>query len=167
MKKELLDILDDNGNRTGSIIERGNHLQKGEYILVVHIYIVNSKGEYLVQKRSMTKAVLPGVWETTAGAVTVGEDSRLGALREVEEEIGIKLELDELEHAARIKGEDRFMDIWFLRKDFDVSECTLQEEEVDDVKWIGAKEMIDHITNAPWRQAEYKEKVIGAIKERM
>lgn len=166
MKKELLDILDEHGNRTGSIIERGNPLQKGEYILVVHIYIVNSKGEYLVQKRSMTKKVLPGVWETTAGAVTAGEESRLGALREVEEEIGIKLELDELEHAVRIKGEDRFMDIWFLRKDFDLSECTLQEEEVEAVKWIGAKEMIDHITNAPWRQAEYKEKVIEAIKER-
>lgn len=167
MAKELWDILDGEGNPTGRTIERGKPLQAGEYMLAVHIYIVNSKGEYLMQKRSSTKEVLPGVWDTTGGAVTAGEDSRLGALREVEEEIGIKLALDELEYTARIQREQSFVDIWFLKKDFDAKACILQEEEVEAVKWVSAKEMIEHIKAAPWRQAEYKEKVIAAIEARM
>ena len=167
MAKELWDILDGEGNPTGRTIERGKPLQAGEYMLAVHIYIVNSKGEYLMQKRSSTKEVLPGIWDTTGGAVTAGEDSRLGALREVEEEIGIKLALDELEYTARIQREQSFVDIWFLKKDFDADECILQEEEVEAVKWVSAKEMIEHIKTAPWRQAEYKEKVIAAIEARM
>lgn len=167
MAKELWDILDENGNQTGRTIERGKPLQAGEYMLAVHIYIVNSKGEYLMQKRSRTKEVLPGVWDTTGGAVTSGEGSRLGALREVEEEIGIKLTLEELEYVARIQREQSFVDIWFLKKDFEAEACILQEEEVEAVKWITAKDMIDHIRTAPWRQAEYKEKVIAAIQARM
>ena len=167
MAKELWDILDAKGNPTGRVIERGKPLAEGEYMLAVHIYIVNSKGEYLMQKRSSTKEVLPGVWDTTGGAVTSGEDSRLGALREVEEEIGIILELDEQEYVTRIQREQSFVDIWFIKKDIEVEACVLQEEEVEAVKWVPAKEMIDHIMNAPWRQAEYREKVVGAIRERM
>ena len=167
MEKELLDVLDAKGQPTGRIIERGMPLAEGEYMLVVHIYLANSKGEYLMQKRAATKPVLPSVWDTTGGAVTAGEDSRLGALREVEEELGIRLEPDDLEYVTRIPREQSFVDIWFAQKDFDLSECVLQEEEVEAVKWVTAKDMIHHVQNAPWREAVYKEQVIAALEARL
>lgn len=167
MGKELWDILDEKGNQTGRVIERGKPLPEGEYMLAVHIYIRNSKGEYLLQKRSMNKEVLPGIWDTTGGAVTSGEDSLTGAIREVEEEIGISLEPQELELVTRLKRKDSFVDIWFTQKDFDLAQCVLQEEEVDAVEWISAETLIEHIEHAAWRQQEYKDQVISAIKERL
>ena len=41
MAKELWDIRDAEGNPTGRVIERGMPLEEGEYMLAVHIYIVN------------------------------------------------------------------------------------------------------------------------------
>lgn len=166
MGKELWDVLDENGNLTGRVIERGKPLAEGDYMLAVHIYIYNSQGEYLMQKRSSTKEVLPGVWDTTGGAVTAGEDSLTGAIREVEEEIGISLRPGELEFVTRVKRKDSLVDIWFVKKDFMLDQCVLQQEEVEAVKWISSNEMIEHIQQAPWRQIEYKEKVIEAIKAR-
>ena len=50
-KMEIWDILDENGNKTGRTIIRGEKLEVDEYHLVVHIWIINSNGEILIQKR--------------------------------------------------------------------------------------------------------------------
>jgi len=42
---EIWDILDKNGNMTGKTITRGDNLRDGEYHLIVHIWIINGKGE--------------------------------------------------------------------------------------------------------------------------
>jgi len=88
---ELLDILNENGNKTGRITERGKIIKKNEYTLVVNVWIKNNKGEFLITKRSPNKKMLPNMWEATCGAVVAGEDSLNAALREVKEEINIDL----------------------------------------------------------------------------
>lgn len=43
---ELLDVYDDNGQKTGKVVERGtkdDSLARGEHIAVAIIYIENSK----------------------------------------------------------------------------------------------------------------------------
>jgi isopentenyldiphosphate isomerase len=55
---ELWDILDENGNKTGSTIERGQPIRQDEYYLIVHKWIKNSNGEYLITKRAPNKRVL-------------------------------------------------------------------------------------------------------------
>ena len=55
---ELLDIYDDNGNKTGRIIERGDKsvkLSKNEHIAISVIFIENDNGEFLIQKTSKEK----------------------------------------------------------------------------------------------------------------
>ena len=41
---ERVDIYDQDGNRTGKVIARGEALQEGEYLLTVGIWIVDSAG---------------------------------------------------------------------------------------------------------------------------
>ena len=42
---ELWDILDKDGRLTGRTVEKGRPLKEGEYHLIVHIWIRNSKGD--------------------------------------------------------------------------------------------------------------------------
>ena len=58
---------------------------------MVHVWIRNSKGEYLIAQRSANRPTFPLVWECVDGSVIKGEDSLQGALREVKEEVGVDL----------------------------------------------------------------------------
>lgn len=52
---EVCDIYDIYGNRTGKTFVRGEPLSDGQYVMVVDVWIVNSKDEILIQKRSDLK----------------------------------------------------------------------------------------------------------------
>ena len=52
---ELLDILDENGNKTGEVEERSEVYRKGLWHRSCHIWIENDNKEILVQKRNPNK----------------------------------------------------------------------------------------------------------------
>lgn len=70
---------------------RGEQLPIGGYHLVVHVWIRNSNGEYLISQRSANRSIFPLMWECVSGSVVKGEDSLQGAVRETKEEVGIDL----------------------------------------------------------------------------
>jgi 8-oxo-dGTP pyrophosphatase MutT (NUDIX family) len=56
-----------------------------------YILVFNSRGELFIQKRTMTKDVFPGYLDPAAGGVVLqGESYEEGAIRELEEELGIR-----------------------------------------------------------------------------
>jgi isopentenyldiphosphate isomerase len=58
---------------------------------VVHFHLFNTKGELFLQKRAMTKDLLPGKWDTAVGGhLSPGENAETALKREAEEELGIK-----------------------------------------------------------------------------
>lgn len=87
---ERVDIYDQDGNRTGKVIARGEALQEGEYLLTVGIWIVDRDDRIFLTKRSMEKSFAPGKWENTSGHVQAGEDCVHAILRELWEETGIE-----------------------------------------------------------------------------
>jgi len=146
---EEWDILDLNRENTGRIAVRGEYLKPGDYHLVVLIFIVNSKSEILITKRSREKngALL---WEICGGAVIAGEISHEAALREMKEEIG--LVLSPANNKGKIIGQATFeephgwmADIWMFKSDCDIENLILQEEEICDVRWSNRDEIIDMI----------------------
>ncbi|BBB89590.1 MAG TPA: NUDIX domain-containing protein [Methylomusa anaerophila] len=161
---ELWDILDANGNKTGRTIERGQPFREGEYHLVVHVYLINAKGEFLIQKRSLSKRVLPGMWDMTGGAVLAGEDSATGAVREVEEELGIALSHKKLSMIARLKRKSNFIDIWATSIDVSLEDVVMQAGEVDAVKFVSADDMIKIIFSAEYREDNYKQIILNFLK---
>jgi 8-oxo-dGTP pyrophosphatase MutT (NUDIX family) len=82
---ELLDVLDENRNKTVRLHERGEPMEAGDCHLIVQIWIMNGNGKFLIQKRP------GGKWETAGGCAVAGEDSISAALRETKEELGIDL----------------------------------------------------------------------------
>ncbi len=143
MATEYWDILDKNGRVTGQRVKREqfNRFRPGQYHLVVHIWIKNSKGEYLIQKRSENRLPMPGEWAATGGSVLSGEESRTAAMRELGEELGIRVLENEIHYIARLTRKNSFVDIWSVGVDVDADSLQLQTEEVQAVKWVTQEEL--------------------------
>ena len=125
---ELWDVYDENCRLTGRTHLRREPLRPDEYHLCVHVWTRNSRGKYLLTRRSMNKS-LPGLWETTGGSVVAGEDSFSAAIREVREETGIELEPAAGKFLFRYGGVSFFCDVWLFEQDFDLDAVQLLEGE--------------------------------------
>ena len=132
---EFCDVVDEHGARTGRTVARGTPLAPGEYYLVVHIWIRDEAGDYLVQQRAHDRATDPGVWAVTAGYVQAGEDSLSGALRETCEELGLSLRLAQLQRLTQHALDDRFEDIWLATVTRAALGSPQPGPEVADWKW--------------------------------
>ena len=140
---EYWDIYDENRNKTGRIHRRGDGMQSGDYHLVIHVCIFNSKNELLIQRRHPNKIGWPGMWDiSAAGSALQNEDSRMAAIREVKEELGIEINLDRLRPHFTINFEQGFDDYWFIEQEIDLKDIILQPEEVVDAKWVKEDELI-------------------------
>ena len=141
---ELLDIYDENRNKTGETFVRGTPLKAGQYRLVVHIVIFNANGEMLIQQRTPTKDTDPNLWDVTVGGcATAGDDSRSAAHRELLEELGLDVDFTNIRPYLTIDFENGFDDFYvFERDDLDLTELTLQASEVQNVQWATMQQVL-------------------------
>ena len=63
------------------------------------------------------------------------------ALRECNEELGISIDLNNIELILSFKRKFDFVDVWLVKQDIDISNIVLQEEEVSEVKWSSIDEI--------------------------
>jgi len=127
---EIWDIYDKDGRKQDFTITRGEKIPEGYYHLVVHIIIVNSEGDFLIQKRADCKDLWPGMWAFTGGSACTGEDSVTAAVRELHEETGICLHPKKLSFIERQYDHNHFSDIWYGICDADLNTLDFQKEEV-------------------------------------
>lgn len=149
---EIRDLYDKDKNVTGLTFVKGEQVPKGYFYLIVAIYIQNSKGEFLIQKRVARKG---GKWATTAGHPKAGESSLEGLNAEVLEEIGIDLKDEKPILLETWINNDQFFDIYYLKKDIDLKDIKIQEEEVDDVKWASIEEIKRMKANDQFHDGHY------------
>jgi isopentenyl-diphosphate delta-isomerase type 1 len=141
---ELLDVI----NEKGKVIDTKDRKQiyiDGNLHRTVHIWVINSNKELLVQKRSPKKDTYPDLWAiSTAGHVKAGEASIETALRELKEELGIKATDKDLEYLFSIRRKDDMGDIhintiddvYLIEADLDVENTKLQFSELTDIKFV-------------------------------
>lgn len=137
---ELWDVYDENRNLTGRVHRRGDPMKEGDYHLVVHVWMMNSEGEFLLTKRSPNKG-FPNMWESTGGSALAGDDSLTAAFREVREETGLSLDPQKGKLVLTFRISDYFRDVWLFRQDFDLQDVVLQPEETVD-KMYGDRDKI-------------------------
>jgi isopentenyldiphosphate isomerase len=141
---ELLDILDESGRPTGEVVLKSEAHRLGLWHRCFHCWICGSDpgGSYLLlQRRAATKETWPNYLDVTvAGHLAAGEGT-LDGLREVEEELGLRIAPERLVllGTRRIEQEipsgcDREVHEIFLVFDATHPEdLRLQKEEVDAV----------------------------------
>lgn len=139
---EYWDIYDKERNRTGRTIARGAQFNDGEYHQVVHICIINSKEEMLIQQRQPFKEGWSNLWDVSVGGSSLaGETSPQAAERELFEEIGLKADLSEMRPYFTINFTQGFDDFYVIEQDVDINQLVLQYEEVQGVKWASCDEI--------------------------
>ena len=126
---EYVDVYDNKRRKVNKTNIRYENLGN-EFMQAMHLWIMNDKGEFLIQKRSAIKKAYPNMWSVTGGGSQEGETTLDTCIRESKEEIGINIDIDNLEFVLSIKRKDLFLDVYLLKQNINLSDLTLQEEEV-------------------------------------
>ena len=161
--KEYLDIVDENGQPTGEIVDRETAHAKGILHRTSHVWIARKregKVQILLQKRAKHKSSFPGCYDiSSAGHIPAGDSYEVSAMRELEEELGVKADEKELIYCGdrKVIWDDVFFGkefhdrqisrvflLWLDRKE---SDFTIQEEEVDGVLWMDFDECYQGVQN--------------------
>ena len=154
---EKRDLYTKDRKHTGRTVCKGETVPEGCFIQVVVIFMENTEGKYLIQKRVPEKN---GCYAFTSGHPKAGESSFQGILTEVREELGIELEPGRVEHllAGRDDQKHCFWDLYYTHIDIDdLSMLKLQKEEVESVKWCNETEIDEMMHAGTFFPVHYKE----------
>lgn len=154
---EHWDLYDGAGQKTGKIHLRGTKVPEGCFHKVVHIWIQNSKGELLMQKRSDKVDNCPGEWAATGGSVQAGEEPLTSAVRELSEELGIMVTAEELQYCLMVRRKDAFCYVYLVKKDIPVDALTLQECEVAAAEWMSVETIERMVEEGTMHRYVYRE----------
>jgi len=138
---ELWDVYDEDRNLTGRTHRRGDPLKPGERHLVVHIWLRNREGKFLLTKRAPTKGY-PNMWECTGGSALAGDDSLTAAIREVQEETGLTVSPEHGRCLYSYKIRNNFTDVWLFDTDASLSDVVLLEGETTDAMYATREEIM-------------------------
>ena len=141
---ELIDVVDENGNYTGEVVERKKAHELGLGHWEVIIVVVNEKNELLLQKRSENKKYYPNKWSLCSGLVISGESVAEGAIRELKEELGVAFSIDDLNVLAENLDLTRF---YYVICNKDEKDFVIQKEELSAVKWFKFTDVINMISS--------------------
>jgi len=183
MPMEFIDIVDDHGNPTEEVLEKNKAHQLGKWHLTAHIWIYNSEHEILLQKRALTKDTFPGLWDiSVAGHISTGENVKEGACREILEEIGLKINISDLDkifihkeshyHKKFNWYNNEFHHVFLLKYNGNIEELTLQKEEVDSVRFIKIADLERELSNKKNIEnfvghPDYYHRIINAVKSKL
>lgn len=154
--EEFFDVLNEKGNFIGKTESREKCHKEGLWHKAVVVFIINSKNQVLLQRRSPNKRMWPNMWDVTAGGhVLAGEFGFEAIIREAKEELGIELNKNEMTFLGSSISTNNKADIinkhfneyYIVNKDLDETRLTLQKEEVSEVKWIDKNDIIQKIKN--------------------
>lgn len=136
----------------------------GDWHRTVHVWLLNPRGELLLQHRGPAQESNPNLWDvSSAGHCLSGDCAEETAVRELEEELGWSAEAGDLLRLGELKSVWRqqglldceFSVIFLLRLDEVRPEFNLQKEEVQGVKWVpwqnlcqwvrdGSEKLVEH-----------------------
>jgi len=99
---ELLDIVDANGEPTGEQLDKAEIHRRELLHRDVHVWITDGQN-ILEQQRAFDKTIMPGKWDIAVGGhVAAGESYLEAAVRETEEELGLRLPPERFIPAGRL-----------------------------------------------------------------
>lgn len=176
MADEVIDIVDEDNNIVGKELKSKAH-RNGHWHKAIHIWIYNSEGEILLQRRALDKDSYPGMWtHAVGGHISSGEDPETAALREAVEEIDLNIKKKDLEFYKIRKDTDvvaeDFLDnefdyVYLVKFNGSVNDLELQEEEVYDVKFISQDKLKKDLKENPDKYIpcyDYWSEMIGVVE---
>jgi len=163
---EMLDIYDSERRLTGRTHRRKDTLPEGDYVLIVIVCIMNTRGEFLTTKRAPGKS-WAGTWEFQGGCATAGDNSLTAAIREAKEEAGLTLKPENGELFHEFKLNQAFFDVWLFMQDFCIEDVVLQPGETVDAKIVSMDEIRQMVQEGEFVRDNFIEDLFARASERM
>jgi len=157
MKEEPVDILDEQGNKTGHTMLKSEAHKQGLWHGGAHIWIYNQNGEILMQLRSLKKIVRPNIWDVSvAGHIAAGKTPLETVVEEASEELGLVVKPEELVFIGNTSIDDVmpggwkhrvFLWVYGLKSNLNVADLTLERAETSEVKWVPLKQLEQELSD--------------------
>ena len=156
MADELIDVLDENGIKTGEVLPRKEVHKRGLWHRIIVVAIVNEKNEVLLQQRSHDKDKNPDMWDiSVTGHLSAGQDSLSAATREISEEVSVSLgysvDVKDFRFMFSFRKEQRVNENHFDRQYYDFfilrqaglnnDNIRFQSSEVQAIKFVSMSEL--------------------------
>jgi isopentenyldiphosphate isomerase len=143
MTDELFPVVDEQGHVIGSALRGQVHGNPKLLHPVVHCLVTNSRGELLLQRRSLDKDIQPGRWDTSVGGhVVFGESIEHALRREMKEEVGLELEEDQLTFLYRyVHTNPVESELVYTFRYASEGPFVRQVEEIDELRFFGREEL--------------------------
>lgn len=166
---EKVDAYDESGKKIGRAALKRHAHQQGVWHRTIHVWIINSSGELLIQRRAPQKEANPNKWgvASVGGHISAGDDSVTTAIRETKEELGLSLQRSGLEFLfttphQQILNNGNYLgnhldDCFLVQKDIKISKLELQSEEVSEVRLIHFTELEKQIITKHLEFAQHPE----------
>ena len=147
---ENIYVVDNNGLIIGLKDRKYVH-ENGLLHLAVQCWVINKKGEVLIQRRSATKDKSAGKWDVSFGGHCVEGSSYLNALidnvvKEGMEELGLKInptdviKLGEIRYISQENKNKEMIGVFLIHVDDNIT-FSFNDGEVSDVSWINPTEL--------------------------
>lgn len=154
---ERIDILNSNGDFTGQTAMKSEAHKNGWFHSTIHVWFYTTDGKILLQQRGKNKDTHPLLWDVSvAGHVGAGENILFSAIREVEEEIGLKVSEKELTKIGIFKSvqkhskdlvDSEFHHTFLCELIVASEQLKKQESEVKQLKLISLKQFNTELKN--------------------
>jgi isopentenyldiphosphate isomerase len=152
---DTYEVLDEHGVATGKLLDRKIVHQRGLWHAVANVWVMNSKGELLMQLRSPAVELSPGVWDVSVGThVRPSETPAQAGVRALHDELGVSVQADDLKHLFNILSANPMLDhtmhkvlghVFMVQRDFNLSDFTFDQTKISKLAWVPLTQLMADI----------------------
>lgn len=172
---ELVEVLTEEGKTVGKILNKSEAHKLGICHGISAVALFDNSGRLLIQKRAMIKKDEPNKWDlSAAGHIGIHETPEQAAIREIYEELGIKLEEKDLKlvdiYLNKIKLNpdsyiSHFTYLFIIFKDVRIDNIIMSKTEVSDIVFVNKEKYIDLLNSGDMVEAiNHCDKILDYIK---
>ena len=178
------EVLDDQGHKSGQVLDRKTVHDQELWHATVNVWIINTKGEVLLQLRGKHVELHPNVWDVAVGThVRPNEDPTDSAVRCLQTELGVTITKDQLKHLFNVQSVNPLNKsgkmhrslghVFLLKRDMELSDFTYDQEHIAQLAWkpllevMGEVGSVDTATNYYPRPGNYFPQLFDAMQAEM
>ncbi|HJP96557.1 MAG TPA: NUDIX domain-containing protein [Candidatus Saccharimonadales bacterium] len=156
------EVLDNTGLPTGKLADQSTVHSQQLWHGVVNVWVVNSKGELLMQLRAPGVELSPNLWDVSTGShVRPGESPAAAAQRCLQTELGIAVSPEELKHLFNIQCKNPlpnglthnvFGHVFLVQQDIDTAATQVDPAKITQLAWVPLMQLMSDVGNDTTRQ---------------
>jgi isopentenyl-diphosphate delta-isomerase type 1 len=148
-REEYFDVVNEHDEPVGRALRREVH-ERGLLHRAVHVLVFDNAGRLFLQKRSMTKDLSPGLWDSScSGHLDAGEDYDPAAMRELGEELGLRLDRPPARWFRVLAREETGNEFVWVYRLQSPGPFVLHPEEISGGEWLAADQVTQRIASRP------------------